>query len=152
MDLRAGGVRTCFTERKKYIDLEILLMMVSIWNLKFNRGSINIPRNLIAGTTELEVTRVRELDRWAVCTSLSLLKFNNISTFLARILLQFVNRIHFFFRMKCQLVRSKKIYHILNSTFTLAIRLSIFGSESSNVVSSANRRAKSSEQRGRSLI
>ena len=69
----------------------------TVWNLKFNRGSINIPRNLIAGTTELEVTRVRELDRWADCTSLSLLKFNNISTFLARTLLQFVNRINFVF-------------------------------------------------------
>ena len=30
----------------------------TVWNLKFTRGSINIPRNLIAGTlTELEVTR-----------------------------------------------------------------------------------------------
>ena len=55
--MSAEGVSTFLTVRRKYIDFEILPIRESIWHLKFIKGSIRTPRNLMAGISDSEVTR-----------------------------------------------------------------------------------------------
>ena len=57
--MRVSADNKFFAARRKNIALEILLATLLIGNLKFKSGSIKTPKNLIAGTSESVVTRVR---------------------------------------------------------------------------------------------
>jgi hypothetical protein len=54
--LRAFSVKIFLAERRKYMAFEILEEMKLMWNLKFNEGSIKMPKNFTAGNSELAVT------------------------------------------------------------------------------------------------
>ena len=151
--MSAEGVSTFLTVRRKYIDLEILPIRASIWHLKFIKGSIKTPRNLMAGVSDSEVTRLSGQIKFGLGGALLLLKLRFIFTSLERTTLLFVNKINFVFSgCSASLCDLKKSVTFLSSTLTFTIRSSKFSPASSSVVSSANNKARSSEQRGRSLI
>ena len=107
----------------------------------------------MAGTDDSQVTRSRQLIRLTSGSTLELLKSRKIliSFDLASLLLE--NKINLVFAgCRASLRDLKKSEIFLNFRLTLAMSESRSGSDNNKVVSSANRRARSSEQRGKSLI
>ena len=118
-------MRTFFNLRRKKRDLAILDERSLIWNLKFKRGSIWMPRNFIAGVEELAETRDNlKISEGSGMATLLLLKFIDMLTLLDRTSALLVNRINLVLSgCKASLCDLKKSVTFLNSILTLVMRL-----------------------------